>query len=176
MYEQSEENHINNSIKKPRIAGLFLSSEQSLFPKSLGQRKTRQRFRLQTRFRFDAAAFEHGRELARVLCRVPGRAFIEHIDRLHTKKGFHLLLAGLVVELVPPLLQSCDDALAITCDFVTRGEGAFCRRHIGELNRIFDAVYNAFEKGFANAEDVMAHQTDRAVAVGDHAFIQCGVG
>ena len=80
---------------------------------------------------------------------MPGRAFIEHIDRLHAKKGFHLLLAGFVVEIVPPLLQSCDDALSVTCDFITRGEGAFCRRHIGELNRIFDAIHHASSVGKA---------------------------
>ena len=49
------------------------------------------------------------------------------------------------------------------------------RRHFIGDDAFVDA-HDAVLQRFADAEDVMAHQTDRAVAVGDHAFIQCGVG
>jgi hypothetical protein len=61
-------------------------------------------------------------------------------------------------------------------DLVAGHELAIFGRHVGELYRLFDATFDGFEEGFADAEDVVAHQPDRAITVGDHAFHQLLVG
>lgn len=146
-----------------------------LFPKALGQRQAGEILGLQPAIGFDAEALEYRGQLARVLGRVPGRAFVEHVHRLFAEEGLDRLGAGLVGEPVPPVLQARDDGLAVFGDLGALGERAVFRREVGQLHGVFIAFFRRFQESLADTEHVMAHQADGTRAVVDdqlvHAFI-----
>ena len=97
------------------------------------------------------------------------------MDGLHAEEGLDLLLAGFVFEFVPPVFQPLDDRVAILRNFSAGHEGAVFWRDVGELSRVFNTAFDGLEVSLADAEDVVTHQPDGAIAIGNNAFQQLGI-
>src|SRR3972149_3813221 len=95
-------------ILSPR---LFPRIAVPLFPKPFRQRQSGKVRGGEASVGLDAEALEHGGQLACMLRRMPGRALVEHVYRLHAEEGFHLLPARLVGKPGPPLLQPPTDRI-----------------------------------------------------------------
>jgi hypothetical protein len=107
---------------------------------------------------------------------VPSRALEQLVHRRSAVEGLDFLLAGLVVELGPPVLDSLDNALAVLRNLRSRGAGSICGRHVGIVCPVFDAVDRSLEKSFANTKHVVAQKSDRAIAIFNRAFGESLVG
>jgi len=74
--------------------------------------------------------------------------------------------------LLPPVFDPADDAVAIPDYFCAGRAGSFRGRNIGVVDAIFDVIDSGFEKCFADAKNVVAHEPDRAIAIIDDALTQ----
>ena len=74
------------------------------------------------------------------------------------------------------MLKPLDHALAIACNLFSGGEGSVEGRHVGELRPVFHAVDRNFEKGLADAKDVMAQKPNGAITIVDRPLDEPSVG
>ena len=90
----------------------------------------------------------------------------------HAVECLHLLLAGLVLETVPPVLDPFDHGIAVTHDLVCGRARSIIGRQVGLMHRVLYAVDRGFEEGLGDAKDMVAHETNRAITVIDHAVVE----
>ena len=98
------------------------------------------------------------------------------MHRWRAIESFHFLLTGLVVELTPPVFDSLDHAVAVGRNLLSGCVGSVFGRHVGELHPIFYAVDRRLEKGLADTKDVVAQESNGAIAVVDRAIVEAFVG
>lgn len=126
--------------------------------------------------RLNAEALEHGNQLPSVLRGVPGGALEELVHRRRAIEGFHFLLAGFVHELGPPALKPLNNGVAVARNFLADGEGSVFGRDVGVVHPVFYVVDRGFEESFADAKDVVAQESNRAIAAINRALDQSFVG
>lgn len=141
-----------------------------LFPQPFRQRQPRQFFAGELAVGRDAEALEYRDQLPRVLRRMPGRAFEQHMHRRSAEEGVHFLRAGLVGKRAPPVLQPGDHRVAIARDLVAGSEGAVFGRYGRERCAVLDAIDHRLKERLADTEYVVAQKPDRTVAVVDDAL------
>ena len=98
------------------------------------------------------------------------------MERRSAVEGPDLLPARLVFELLPPGLDTADNAVAVLDNLRTRCASSVGGRHIGVIDAVFDIVDSGFEKCLADPKNVVAHKPDRPVAIIDDAFDQPPIG
>jgi hypothetical protein len=111
-----------------------------------------------------------------VLRRVPARALEQLVHRRRAVEGLDFLLAGLVVELSPPGLDSLDNAVAVTGDLFSGGAASVFGRDVGIVRPVFYVVYGRLEEGLADAKDMVAQEPNRAIAVVNRAVGESLIG
>jgi hypothetical protein len=146
------------------------------FPQAFGERQPCEIFGDERPIRADAETFENGDQLASVLRGVPGGTLEKLVHWRGAVESFHGLAAGFVFKLGPPGFQPCDRAFAVGGNFHSRRAGAVCRWHVGVVSSVLDVVNGSFEEGLADAKDVMAQKSDRAIAIVDGALFESLVG
>lgn len=145
-------------------------------PQAFRQRQTREIYSGKRLIRLDIESFEYSNHLASMLGGVPGGAFEKLVHGRGAVEGFYGLAAGFFVELAPPSLKPLDDAVAVARDFLSGGAGSVCGWDVGVVRFVFHVVDGGFEESFADSEDVVAQESDRAVAVVDGALFESFVG
>src|SRR6187200_2829405 len=68
------------------------------------------------------------------------------MERRSAVEGPDLLPARLVFELLPPRLDTADNAVAVLDNLRTRCASSVGGRHIGVIDAVFDIVDSGFEK------------------------------
>jgi hypothetical protein len=111
-----------------------------------------------------------------VLRRVPGRALEQLMHRRCAIERLDLLLAGLVVEPGPPVLDSLDNPVAVLRDLRCRGAAFICGRYVGIVRPVFDAVDGGLKESLADAKNVVAQEPDRAITVVNRALGKSLIG
>jgi len=138
----------------------------------LRQRQTGEIFSRESHLGLDIEAIEHGNQLPRVLRGVPGGALEKLVHRWRAIEGLHRLLAGSIRELGPPVLKPLNNAVTVAGNFLPGGAGSVLGWDVGIVRPVFYAVDSGFEESFADAKDVVAQESKRAIAIIDRALGQ----
>ena len=107
---------------------------------------------------------------------VPSGTLEKLVHRWSAVEGFYGLAAGFVLKLAPPVFKPLDNAVPIASDFFSGSAGSVCRWDVGVVCFVFHVVDRGFQESFADAKDVMAQESDRAVAIVDGVSFQSLVG
>src|SRR3954466_7822949 len=108
-------------------------------PEARRHRQARIVLRGQRSIGLNAEALEHGDDLARVLCRVPGAALEQVVKRLQAVIGLDVSATGFVRQGIPPPLNARGYAASIGADILVGLNGGR-RRGVVDRGEVFDAV------------------------------------
>jgi hypothetical protein len=148
-----------------RIRGEVSESRDTSVPNPFRQWQTGKIISGEPAVGFYSEAFEHGDQLAHMLRRMPGRALEQLMHRRCAIEGLDLLLAGLVVEPYPPVLNPFDNPIAVLGDLDSSSAASIRWRYVGIVRPVFDAIDGGLKESLADTKNVVAQKTNRAISV-----------